>query len=63
MTRAAARERLQVMQLFRGGNNTAEIARRIGLAESEVERLIHTRTCRDMKREISMLRTIAESAP
>lgn len=62
MTRAAARERLAVITLFLGGNNTAEIARRINLAESDVERLIHTRTCRDMRREIRMLRAIAEAA-
>ncbi len=59
MTRAAARERLTVMTLFVGGHNTAEIARRMDLPESDVERLIHTRTCIDMRREISMLRSMA----
>lgn len=60
MTRTAALERLNVMLRFRDGMNTAEIGRKMRLAESEVERLIHTRTCVDMKREIAMLRTIAE---
>jgi hypothetical protein len=60
MTRAAARERIDVMRRFVNGMNTAEIGRAIRLAESEVERLIHTRTCLDMKREIAMLKMIAE---
>lgn len=61
VTRAAARERLDVMRRFVNGMNTAEIGRAIRLAESEVERMIHTRTCLDMRREIAMLKMIAEN--
>lgn len=61
MTKAAARERLQVMRLFSLGHNTAEIARFADIPEADVERLIHSRTCRDMRREINMLRNIVDA--
>ena len=63
MTRAAARERLQVMRLFVSGLNTVAIGQYFGLREPDVERLIHTRTCRDMQREIRMLRDILDAIP
>lgn len=61
MTRAAARERLQVMRLFVSGLNTVEIGRHVQLREPDVERLIHTRTCRDMRREIRMLNDMLDA--
>jgi hypothetical protein len=60
MNKWAIRERLQVLQLFTSGNNTAQIAQFMDLPEPDVERLIHTRTCRDMRREMRMLRDLRD---
>lgn len=60
MNKYAVRERLQIMQLFTSGMNTAEIGRHLDLPEPDIERIIHTRTCRDMQREIRMLRDLRD---
>ena len=60
MNKWAIRERLQIMQLFRGGMNTAEIGRFMKLPEPSVEKVIHTRICRDMAREIRHLRDLRD---
>jgi hypothetical protein len=62
MNKWAVRERLQIMQLFQRGFNTAQIGAAINLPEPDVERIIHTRTCLDMKREVRMLRSLIDCA-
>lgn len=62
MNKWAVRERLQIMQLFQRGFNTAQIGAAINMPEPDVERIIHTRTCRDMKREVRMLRSLSDCA-
>jgi hypothetical protein len=62
MNKWAVRERLQIMRLFQRGFNTAQIGALINLPEPDVERIIHTRTCLDMKREVRMLRSLSDCA-
>lgn len=52
----AVAERLRVWILFQSGHNSAEIGRIIGLAECDVERIMHMRVCRDVAREVRSLR-------
>lgn len=60
-SKTATRERLQVMRLFVSGMNTMAIARFMEIPEPDVERIIHTRMCRDMQREIRSLKDLLEA--
>lgn len=60
-SKTATRERLQVMRLFVSGMNTMAIARFMEIPEPDVERIIHTRMCRDMQREIRSLKDQLEA--
>lgn len=60
-SKRALRERLQVWRLFLSGMNSAEIGRHIGMAECDVERVMHMRMCRDIEREVRSLRDQLEA--